>query len=162
MNKSMIIIYPGSYDNTDAYESVLTYVSKKDYVFGYAIPQPLSRDSLIVSYRLAEEKSNYVGSRYIYHFTISIPSKNHLKHLLELADNIAITFGHHYQVTYSLDLETDHPHVHFAVNAYSYQPTYPYLTEGVFDIYIQDSCRLLQSYFPQYNAIVKYKEDTNV
>ena len=159
MKNSLIIIQPGDYANSDAYESVLTYVTKKDYVGGYVIPIPPTRDSLIAAFRSAEENSDYQNSRYLWHFVISLPEKVNYKLYLQMADEIAMRFAYMYQVVYALDLQTSHPHIHFAVNAYSYHPNQSPLSEDYFDQYMQMTLVILQNTFPKYKAKLTTREE---
>ena len=158
MKESFIIIQPGDYANTDAYECVLTYVSKKDYVGGYAIPLPPTRDNLITAFYKAEKASNYQNSRYIWHFVISLPEKVDYKKMLHMSDHIAMQMAYQYQVVYALDLQKSHPHIHFAVNAYSYHPDQPLLSEDLFEKYIAIARDILQNTFPAYRAKVTIRE----
>ncbi len=159
MKESLIIIQPGEYSNSDAYESVLTYISKKDYVGGYGIPLPPSRNALIKSFYRIEQNSNYQNSRYLWHFVISLPTKTDNKKFLQMADNIAIQIAYHYQVVYALDLEKEHSHIHFTINAYSYQPDYPPLSEEIFENYMRTSLCILQNTYPMYQAKLTVRED---
>lgn len=158
MSNSLIIIYTGEYSNDDAYERVLSYVSNKNYVCGYAVPVPIERNSLIASYREANENSNYETSRYIWHFTISLPEISNLGRFMSVANSIAKVFAYDYQVLYSLDLATGHPHIHFAINNYSYHPERCPLSEDLFDAYIKQSLSILQSFYPTYKAKIRYQE----
>ena len=159
MSKSLIIIQPGDYANEDAYESVLTYLSKKAYVGGYAITIPPTRETLISDFRRVESASNYQTARYIWHFVISLPEKVNYKTLLQMGDQIAMYMAYQYQVVYALDLETGHPHLHFAVNTYSYQPNCEPLSEDLFERYLQVALNILQHTFPSYKAEIKYREE---
>ena len=159
MKNSLIIIQPGDYANSDAYDAVLTYVTKKDYVGGYAIPLPPTKDSLISAFRSAEENSDYQNSRYLWHFVISVPEKVNYKLYLQMADEIAMRFAYQYQVVYALDLQTSHPHIHFAVNAYSYDPNQSPLSEDYFNQYMQMALIILQNTFPMYKAKLTIREE---
>lgn len=61
-------------------------------------------------------------------------------------------FAYNYQVLYGLDLETPYPHLHFAVNAYSYRPDHPLLSEELFDEYMATCLNILQHTYPKYKA----------
>lgn len=159
MKKSLIVIYSGDYSNGDAYERLLTYVSKKNYVCGYGIPIPIERNYAIQSFYQAQDLSTYTCTRQLWHFTISLPDKTDLVHFMQLADHIAILFGYQYQVVYALDLEKPHAHIHFAINCYSHLPEQPPLSEELFQSYLAQSISLLQSYYPQYKASVEWKEE---
>lgn len=158
MKESLIIIQPGDYANGDAYESVLTYVSKKDYVGGYAIPIPPTKETLISAYRLAEESSDYQNSRYLWHFVISLPEKVNYKTFLQIADQIAMHIAYEYQVVYALDLQKSCPHIHFAINAYSYHPNQSPLSEDLFEKYIRTAFNILQQTYPLYKTRITIRE----
>ncbi len=152
MKESLIIIQSGDYSNDDAYERVLTYVSKKNYVGGYGMQLPPNRENAIKAFYWAEQNSNYENSRYIWHFAISLPKKTDNYEFLQFGDKIAMLFAYNYQVLYSLDLEKTHPHIHFAVNAYSYHPDHPLLSEDIFDEYMAVCLNMLQHTYPDYKA----------
>lgn len=152
MKNSLITLYPGSYSNYDAYDNVLAYVLKKKYPCGYAIPIPIENNSIISAFRYIEENSNYQVERYIWHFTISLPETSDLTKFMSVADNIAMLFGYNYQVIYSLDVEKRHPHIHFAVNNYSYHSEVPPLSDNQFESYINQGLDILKGYYPQYQA----------
>ena len=75
MNNIQIIFPAGNYDNCDAYEAVLTYVSNKQFISGYGIPLPVTRNSSIISFYKAEATSKHISSRYIWHFQITFKER---------------------------------------------------------------------------------------
>ena len=69
--------------------------------------------------------TTYKQDRNIWHFAITFsPEYNHCPDFffMNLAQQIALIYCNDYQVYYGLDKDTDNPHIHFAVNAYSYHP----------------------------------------
>lgn len=73
MNKTSVIKLPkGSYTNNDVYECVITYVMKKDFVGGYLLPLPLTRDSVLNQFYSCEIQSQYFIEPKIRHLVISV------------------------------------------------------------------------------------------
>ena len=148
MKNSIIKLIAGPYENSDAYESVLTYVIKKEYIGGTSLAFPLDRDSVVTQFHYAEENSSHFSSRMIWHFTVSVGDiRNHNK-LLLLGAEIASIFAPNYQVLYALDLETGKYHLHFAVNTYSIIPTVEPLSDFHFMGYVSLISKILRTYFP--------------
>ena len=150
MKNSIIKLIAGSYENTDAYEGVLTYVISKDYVGGYSLNFPLERDSVISQFHSAEEYSSHFNSRMIWHFTVSIGDIRSHNKLLLLGAQIASLFADKYQVIYSLDLKPGKYHLHFAVNAYSYISCVEPLSDFYFMGYVSLISEILHTHFPTY------------
>lgn len=148
----ILIIFPeGYYANNDAYEAVLTYLTKKQYLSGYGISLPITKDNCIYDYYRAHNTSKYQNARYIWHFYISFKErqKDKLK-ILSVANNVASIFANNYQVIYALDTDTDNDHVHFAVNAFSYHPEYEPLSEMMMTSYLDQIQFLLKNVYPCY------------
>lgn len=150
MKNSIIKLMAGTYENTDAYERVLTYVMSKDYVGGYSLYLPLNRDSVITQFHYAEDSSLHHNSRMIWHFTVSVGEIRSHRKLLLLGNHIASIFADKYQVVYSLDLETGKYHLHFAVNAYSHTPSVEPLSEFHFTGYVSLISEILHIHFPNH------------
>lgn len=162
MKTSIITKFAGTYDNPDVYDKVLTYVSQKDYIGGYALEYPLIRDSVIRQYYKAEANSLYEVDHKIWHFSVSVSDVRSHRTLLLLADKIAALFALHYQVYYALELKPGLYHLHFAVNAFSYFPMTPPLTEPTFDYYLDTVKSILSEEFPKHIPQIIAKEDKNV
>ena len=56
--------------------------------------------------------------------------------------------------------KTNHPHIHFAVNAYSYYPTVPALTKAHFTSYLEKVKLLLRNEYPNTEVQILFKEDS--
>ena len=80
---------------------------------------------------------------------------------LGLANQIAQIFKDHFQIMYAYDgKKTNHPHIHFAVNAYSYYPTVPALTKARFTSYLEKVKLLLRNEYPNTEVQILFKEDS--
>lgn len=78
-----------------------------------------------------------------------------------LANQIAQIFKDHFQIMYAYDgKKTNHPHIHFAVNAYSYYPTVPALTKARFTSYLEKVKLLLRNEYPNTEVQILFKEDS--
>ena len=146
MSDIRIEALPGAYVNEDAYDRVLYYIANKSYIggFGFSCNAELS---IINQFRLSEEYSAaYIpDSRKIWHFILTFGTYHKPASLLPLAVNIARAFAPEYQILFGVD--TGNPHLHFGVNAYSYHPDHPVLSEEK----MQDYLILLQSYLQNHN-----------
>lgn len=162
MNTSIITKFAGSYSNPDVFEYVLTYVSKKNYIGGCALFYPLTRDSVIKQYYMAEENSLYNTEHRIWHFSVSVSKVRSHRRLLLLAEKIATLFASHYQVYYSLELKPGKYHLHFAVNAFSYYPEVQPLTEPIFNQCLESIKSVLLQEFPTHIPQIIFKEVHNV
>lgn len=155
MNKTSIIKLPkGSYTNDDVYECVITYVMKKDFVGGYLLPVPLTRDAVLNQFYSCEIQSQYFIEPKIRHFIISVSKIKSIQKLLLLGEQIAFLFCPNYQVVYSLDLETGKYHLHFAVNNYNYHPNKEPLTDLLFEQYLKQIKIILQTSFPSHMVML--------
>ena len=161
MNTSIITKFAGSYSNPDVFEHVLTYVSKKNYIGGCALFYPLTRDSVIKQYYMAEENSLYNTEHRIWHFSVSVSNVRSHRRLILLAEKIATLFASQYQVYYSLELKPGKYHLHFAVNAFSYHPEVQPLTEPIFDQYLEAIRVVLLQEFPTHMPKIIIKEVPN-
>lgn len=78
-----------------------------------------------------------------------------------LANQIAQIFKDHFQIMYAYDgKKTNHSHIHFAVNAYSYYPTVPALTKARFTSYLEKVKLLLRNEYPNTEVQILFKEDS--
>lgn len=98
----------------------------------------------------------------IWHFCISSRFFSSNKYFsLGLANQIAQIFKDHFQIMYAYDgKKTNHPHIHFAVNAYSYYPTVPALTKARFTSYLEKVKLLLRNEYPNTEVQILFKEDS--
>lgn len=160
MNNIQIIFPIGEYSNGDAYEAILTYVTSKLYPSGYGIPIPVTRDNSIIYFYKAQANSNQQSARYLWHFTINFKEKRKdLTQIMLMGQQIAYLFSSAYQVVYGLDLGTDHTHLHFAVNAYSYHPDAPVLSNELMEVYVQQMEQIIKFNYPYYQ--VKPRDKNN-
>lgn len=155
MSDIQIIVMEGKYDNDDAYNCVLGYIGQKAYLGGYGFHY-IPELSIIEQFKMSETFSNYSGSRKIWHFVITFQqSWNHIN-LLEIAVQSAKLFSPDYQVLFGLDLEGTTPHLHFGVNAFSYHPDTPILSEEIMDYYLRHIQSLLSKQYPNMTVTLLY------
>lgn len=147
MSDFRLEVFPGAYSNEDAYKLVLDYIKRKYYICGYGFSLSPTL-SILQQYQHAQEYSNQTGSRLIWHFVLTFSEPWKYQTLLQLANQIAILFSEDYQVLYGLDTEGHAPHLHFGVNAFSYHPDSPILSEERLRTYLSMIEDLLLSQFP--------------
>lgn len=164
MSKTSVIKIPsGTYTNSDVYERVLTYVVKKNYIGGYLLQFPFTRDSIINQFYSCEINSIHFVEPKIRHFVVSVSNIRSHNTLLLLAEQIASVFCPHYQVLYSLDLKTGHYHLHFAVNNYHFHPSGEPLSDFLFQQYLTQISDILYRHFPSHIVeIIQSTEDYHV
>jgi hypothetical protein len=146
MSDIRIEVFNGSYDNDDVYKKLLRYISNKLYCNGYGFnyDSPLS---IIDQFRLSEEYSEYTNDQKMWHFIITFSSNLNHKYLLNMAVEVSSKFAADYQVMFGLDTRISdgryRPHLHFAVNAFSYHPHTQPLTKDRIRGYMEDIQKFL-------------------
>ena len=162
MSSIRLQIFPGTYDNDSAYEYVLTYIHAKYLTGGYGY-YPLDIESIIHDFEKSKSHSSYKQERNIWHFAITFsPEYNHYPDFffMNLAHQVALIYCKNYQIYYSLDKDTDNPHIHFAVNAYSYHPQVEPLSNQKMEQLFHYTHSILNHIFPKTKVILSYpKED---
>lgn len=148
MSDVRIEVFNGPYDNDDAYNRVLGYISNKLYCNGYGFSYDRSF-SIIEQFRLSEKYSAYQNDRKIWHFAITFASNLGHTYLLNMASEAALMFASDYQAFFGLDTKKSNgeysPHLHFAVNAFSYKPQTEPLTKERMFAYMGALKKLLSS-----------------
>lgn len=139
MSDIRIEVFNGSYDNDDVYKKLLRYISNKLYCNGYGFNYDSSL-SIIDQFRLSEEYSEYTNDQKMWHFIITFSSNLNHKYLLNMAVEVSSKFAADYQVMFGLDTRISdgryRPHLHFAVNAFSYHPhTQPLTKDRIRGVY---------------------------
>lgn len=138
----------GSYNNEDAYNRVIGYISNKEYIGGYGFHCDESLP-IIEQFRLSEIYSSYDNPQKIWHFWITFSSSLDHTYLLNMAVGIAGIFSQEFQVIFGLDTQDKNkkrcrPHLHFGINAFSYYPDIPPLTKDKMMVYIEEISDLLR------------------
>lgn len=130
MSKFRIEIVDKRYDNEDAYQKAIHYITKPGAFTGACGVYPPDEDTAIAQFNASQEYSQVQSpdEHYLWHFYISSKYFKNAAELLQVASSIALIFSDRYQVYYGVHTDTDHIHIHFAVNAYSYHPYVPTLT----------------------------------
>ena len=148
----------GSYDNEDAYNRVIGYISNKTYFGGYGFYYSQNPDnSIIQQFKLSETYSNHKNSQKIWHFYITFSKRQSLTDLLKLADQIALIVARQYQIVYGLDTDEGRPHLHFGVNAFSYHPDIPVLTPESMQDYLTNLQKELQHWHSFKNITLQFQ-----
>lgn len=130
MSQIIIKVIPGNYENENVYENVLLYIANKTYIGGYGFSCNNSL-SIASQFRLSETNSEKISSQKIWHFVITFSECWKHIELIQLATYVASIFAPQYQVFYGVDLIGHSPHLHFAVNAFSYHPESPVLSKDL-------------------------------
>lgn len=148
MSDIRIEVFPGKYDNDDAYNRVLGYIGQKTYLGGYGFscgPGP----TIIEQFQLSEHYSRFQNAQKIWHFVITFSESWRHQQLLCIGRDISEFFKDSYQVLFGLDTDKKIPHLHFGVNAFSYDPLVPVLGQEKMKEYmlaVQDYLR--KAYYP--------------
>ncbi len=151
-----IIVTKGAYDNDDAYNCVLGYISQKAYLGGYGfccIPGL----SVTEQFKKSEAASHYSSPRKIWHFYVTFLEVWKQTVLLEIGIQTAKLFSADYQVMFALDLEGREPHLHFGVNAFSYHPDTPILSDKIMSEYLKYIQTLLSQRYPNKTVTLIFK-----
>lgn len=158
MSDIRIEMFKGDYNNDDAYEGVLYYIGGKTYLGGYGFTFNESL-SIIQQFHLSEDSSMHrkPDSRKIWHFGITFLHHHNHTELLQLAAQIALAFSADYQVFYGLDTKGHSSHLHFGVNAFSYHPDTPVLTDEKMRNYIISIQNLLFFRYPGRTITLQYQ-----
>lgn len=131
MSDIRIEVYRGDYSNDDVYQNVLGYLANKAYLGGYGFSPNLPM-TITEQFQLSEQYSQIKQDQKIWHFGITFSYRWKHTDLLKLADDVSLFFSQSFQIMYALDLKRDTgenvPHLHFAVNAFSYHPDFPPLS----------------------------------
>lgn len=155
MSDIQIIVMEGNYENYDAYNCLLGYISQKAYLGGYGFL--CTPDSTIVEqFKISEINSNFTSSRKMWHFIITFQTVWKDISLLEIAVQTAQLFASEYQILFALDLKGT-PHLHFGVNAFSYHPDSPILSKEILDGYLKNIQEQLYRQYPNMTATLLYK-----
>ncbi len=144
------------YSNDDAYERVLGYISQKKYIggFGFTCSPELS---IIRQFQLSQECSLYSAERKMWHFIITFASAWPHLSLLQLASVVAKAFSPEYQILFGVDTEGgSNPHLHFGVNAFSYHPEHPVLSEELMHDYLKQLQIFLQNHYPTMTITLQF------
>ena len=146
MSDIRIEVFNGSYDNDDVYKKLLRYISNKLYCNGYGFSYDLSL-SIIDQFRLSEEYSEYQNDQKMWHFIMTFSSNLNHKYLLDIAVEVSSKFASDYQIIFGLDTRISdgryRPHLHFAVNTFSYHPHTQPLTKDRMRGYMENIQKFL-------------------
>lgn len=156
MSDIQITVMAGGYDNEDVYNRVLGYIGQKAYLGGYGF-RCIPKLSIIEQFQMSETFSNYSNSRKIWHFAITFLDSWKNICLLEIAVQAAKLFSSDYQVLFALDLEGAAPHLHFGINAFSYHPDTPVLSEEIILTYLEHIKYLLSLQYPNMTVTLIFK-----
>ena len=126
MSDIRIEVFSGDYSNSDAYNRVLGYIGQKAFVFGYGFSLDPNH-TIIEQFQQSETYSFYQNPQKIWHFILTFSRRWRLDNLLNLGELISSYFKNDYQVLCGLDTLGQNPHLHFGVNAFSYNPSIPVL-----------------------------------
>lgn len=155
-----IISFEGDYNNEDAYNRVLGYIAQKKYIggFGFSCTPELS---IVKWFQLSEFYSNYSNTkkRKIWHFTITFQKEWDNHSLISMAVWVSGIFREKYQSLWGVDYSPGTtPHLHFGINAFSYHPDIPPLSETEMHGLLENLLRHLQQLYPSKTVSLIFKE----
>lgn len=159
MSDIRIKIFEGSYSNEDAYVNVLNYIMNKYSWGGYGF-WPYDPETIITAFEESKSHSAQHTLRNLWHFTITFSSTLDLQRLYTHANEIALLFVSKYQVLFAVDIE-GRPHLHFAVNSYSYYPNIPVLSDTGMESYIKQILYYFHQIYPKRKTTFYFKKEAN-
>lgn len=155
MSDIRIEALPGTYDNDDVYQNVLGYISQKTYIGGCGfVCDP--KISIIEQFQLSETCSSHPSPRKMWHFIITFAIAWNHSALLQLAGTVAAAFSQEYQILFGLDIAEGNPHLHFGVNAFSYHPDHPVLSEDGMYTYLTQLQEYLRNHYPNWTVTLQF------
>ncbi len=120
-----LIVFGGEYKNPDACENVIRYVfrQKSSSPIGGNAVYPIETENVIDQFQLIKEGYHKMNGRQVFHFCLSYPDNSDDRKILayEDAKQVSQMIGREFQNVYGIHEDTDHVHVHFAVNSVSYR-----------------------------------------
>ena len=176
MSDIRIEVFNGDYSNDDVYEKVLGYIAQKECVSGYGFT--CNPDiSIIEQFKLSEFYSLHENPQKIWHFCITFSDHHDSNWLLPMAVWIAKYFSPGYQVLFGLDTERgchsysptgkyhypfenakgNTPHLHFAVNAFSYHPEASVLTTEIMHNCLTHIQGTLSNMYPNMTVTLQFQ-----
>lgn len=150
MSEVRLKIFSGTYDNEMAYENVINYVTAKALWGGYGF-FPYNSENIISTFEKTRYLSLQSGERQLWHFTITFSQKIDIHYLYRLANDISLEFADKYQIIFAVDTQRC-PHLHFAVNAFSYYPEVHILSPRV----MKDMCCNILSKLHKLNPLFQH------
>lgn len=130
--------------------------AKKAYLGGYGF-SCIPGLSVIEQFKKSETASHYSSPRKIWHFYITFLEAWKQTALLEIGVQTAKLFSTDYQVIFALDLEGRELHLHFGVNAFSYHPDTPILSDKIMSEYLKYIQTLLSQQYPDKTVTLIFK-----
>lgn len=149
MSEIRIEVTNGTYENEDAYSNLISYITNQEYILskhyfgGYGI-FPQLPDIAINQFYESKTNSNFKSERNIWHFFISYSTIQNANIIMQHALNISSLFAPNYQIFYALHEHQQRPHVHFAVNNFSYHPYMATLDVTTLKTYLNQVLHYLQ------------------
>lgn len=149
MSSIRVEVTNGTYENEDAYINLISYITNHKYILnkhyfgGYGV-FPLLPDIAIKQFYESKANSNFISERNIWHFFISYSTIQNPYIIMRHAHNISGIFAPNYQIFYALHEHQQKPHVHFAVNNFSYRPSVATLDVNTMKIYLNRVLHYLQ------------------
>lgn len=112
---------------------------------------------------MSQDYSHYSAERKMWHFIITFSTSWTHQSLLQLASDVSKGFAWNYQIMFGLDTE-GRPHLHFGVNAFSYHPDSPVLSEELMHNYLKQLQDYLQNHYPTMTVTLQFlgKGERNV
>lgn len=142
MSDIHIEVLAGLYEDFNTYRRVLNYIGEKTYVGGYGFYLD-PKITIVKQFQLSETYSQYKNPRKMWHFIITFSHHWKDEELLYIGNHISEIFKNDYQILFGLDTKGINPHLHFGINAFSYNPCISPLTRHKMEEYMS----IVQNYF---------------
>ena len=111
-----------AYDNVDAVENLIFYIAERSEISGGWGISMESPESIVAEFKAVKRFWNKSGGRQVKHFIFSWDGKCWLElpQIQYMAASLTLFFQPRFQVFWGVHLDTDNPHIHFAVNTVSF------------------------------------------
>lgn len=111
-----------AYDNVDAVENLIFYIAERSEISGGWGISMESPESIVAEFKAVKRFWNKSGGRQVKHFIFSWDGKCwlELSQIQYMAASLTLFFQPRFQVFWGVHLDTDNPHIHFAVNTVSF------------------------------------------
>lgn len=134
------------YDTKESLNNLIYYIANYSEFIGGCGISVLSLESVISEFETIKKVFNKAeeGRRQVRHFIISFRyGEMNIEFIKKIAWEMAKYYGNKFQVFYGIHLNTDTPHIHFAVNSVSFVDG-KMLSEGYYEL--ENNRQLLQKF----------------
>lgn len=158
MSNIRIEVMSGDYKNLDAFYNVIHYLYIKPIFGGYGFfcnSVKTIENQFLDCVKCSDENAE----KELWHFSISSHAFSDPQETFRLGHEISKIIKDHYQVIFAYDNEHGNPHLHFAINSYSYLTNHLVLSQNIFSEFLNQIHSLLHNLYPDLPIITDFKEE---